>query len=427
MNVSKFKLVLKLDKLAKNSNKAPICLRVTKERKSFYRTILHVEPEHWDAKNERIKNKHPNVVELNALLDKKVAEIKKEISLLEIRDDDVSIYAMKDKLAKRTSLDLFEHAQKEITKMYDGGQYATYKKYKSVIKKLKKYVNKDVLPIKDVTLDFVANYQDHLLHKVKNNINTTIVNLKALARLVNDIYDNSEYNLDQNKNPFATKNRKKNRKKIKMKREQTERTYLSAAEVKRIEKLRPRVADKMYDAKDVFLVECYTGLRISDILTLRWGNYDGNEFSVRMRKTDKAHIVKANKVVKRIIENRKEILERNNIDITPDKYIFGILKVDIEKASAHDSLNAISSATAIINKSLKEIAERAKIQKNISTHTGRHTFAYLMVAKNVNPFIMRDLLGHSDIRVTQIYAKSSKSDKDNAIDSLDDLEDLVIK
>lgn len=48
-----------------------------------------------------------------------------------------------------------------------------------------------------------------------------------------------------------------------------------------------------------------------------------------------------------------------------------------------------------------------------------------MVAKNVNPFIMKELLGHSDIRVTQIYAKASKANKDKAIDSLDDLNDLL--
>ena len=75
---------------------------------------------------------------------------------------------------------------------------------------------------------------------------------------------------------------------------------------------------------------------------------------------------------------------------------------------------------------MKEIAKRVKIQKNISTHTARHTFAYLMVAKNVNPFIMKELLGHSDIRVTQIYAKASKANKDKAIDSLDNLDDLLV-
>lgn len=412
--VSKFKLVMKLDKLAKSSNKVPICLRITKDRRSFYRTILHVEPEYWDAKNERIKNKHPNVVELNALLDRRVAEIKKEISLVEITDDSASISVIRNKLDNRTSFDVFEYADKEMELMFNRGQHATYKKYKSVIKKLKAYVKKDVLPIKNITLEFVKQYENHLLNELNNNRNTVTVNLKALAKLVNDIYRN--YDLEFNNNPF---------KKFKMKRELTERVYLEANEVKRIEKLRFRAKDRTYDAKDVFLVECYTGLRISDILNLRWRNYNGNELAVRMRKTDKDHVIKVNKVVKKIIDNRREILEANNVNITPDRYIFNILTVDINKISPQDALNAISGATALINKYLKKVAEKAEIQKNISTHVARHTFAYLMVAKNINPFIMKELLGHSDIRVTQIYAKASKANKDKAIDSLDDLDDLL--
>jgi len=412
--VSKFKLVMKFDKLAKSSNKAPICLRITKDRRSFYRTILHVEPEYWDAKNERIKNKHPNVIELNALLDKRVAEIKKEISLVEITDDEASISLIRNKLDNRTSFDVFEYADKEMELMYRRGQHATYKKYNSVIKKIKIYLKKDTLPIKNVTLEFVKQYENHLLNEINNNRNTVTVNLKALARLVNDIYRN--YDLEFNRNPF---------KKFKMKRELTERVYLEAHEVKRIEKLRLRVANRAYDAKDVFLVECYTGLRISDILNLRWKNYNGNELSVRMRKTDKDHVIKVNKIVKGIIEKRRRILEVNKVEITPDRYIFNILTVDINKISPQDALNAISGATALINKYLKKVAEKAEIQKNISTHSGRHTFAHLMVAKNVNPFIMKELLGHSDIRVTQIYAKASKANKDKAIDALDDLDDLI--
>lgn len=170
------------------------------------------------------------------------------------------------------------------------------KKYKSVIMKLKEYLKKDALPIKNVTLEFIKQYENHLMNKKNNNRNTTTVNLKAIAKLVNDIYNN--YDLDQSKNPF---------KKFKMKRELTEWAYLDATEVKRIEKLRLRVRNRAYDAKDVFLVECYTGgLRISVILNLRWKNYNENELTVRMRKTDKDHVIKVNKVVKKIIENRRE-------------------------------------------------------------------------------------------------------------------------
>lgn len=148
MKLSKFKLVLRLDKLTKKSNKAPICLRITKDRRTFYKTISHVEPEYWDVKNECVKKQHPNVAELNVLLDKKVAEIKKEISLVEIMDDEESISVIKNKLNNRTSFDVFEYADKEMELMFKRGQHATYKKFKSVIKKLKAYVKKDVLPIK---------------------------------------------------------------------------------------------------------------------------------------------------------------------------------------------------------------------------------------------------------------------------------------
>lgn len=146
--------------------------------------------------------------------------------------------------------------------------------------------------------------------------------------------------------------------------------------------MRLRAAKKVYDAKDVFLVECYTGLRISDILNLRWKNYNGTELSVRMHKTDKDHIIKVNKVVKEIIDKRYRILEANNVNITPDRSIFNILTVDIEKISPQDALNAISGATAIINKNLKKVAEQAGIQKSISTHTARHYILYLYLKTN---------------------------------------------
>jgi len=425
MKLSKFKLVLKLDKLAKSSNKVPICLRITKDRKSFYRTISHVEPEYWDVRNECVKKQHPNVIELNLLINKKVAEIKKIVALMELEDPTVTIDDIRRRLdmledSTPISLDFFEYAQNDLEKIEErGGAHATYKKYKTVISKLKEFYKKDTLPAKSITVDFVKQFERFLLDVKKNNKGTTIVNLKALARLLNDIYKSSKYNLDPRKNPFLDK------KNIKLKRDPAIRVYLEADEVKRIEKLRFRTKQRTYDAKDIFLVECYTGLRISDILNLRWKNYNGSELSIHIRKTDKDHVIKVNKVVKEIIDKRCRVLEVNNEVITPDRYIFNILTVDIDKISSQDALNAISGATALINKNLKTVAKKAGIEKNISTHTGRHTFACLMVAKNINPFILMELMGHSDIRVTQIYAKTSKVNKNRAIDALDNLDDLI--
>ncbi|MEN9917795.1 MAG: hypothetical protein RL662_231 [Bacteroidota bacterium] len=411
MRTTTYKAEIYLRKLSKSSNKAPIRLRITKDRRSMYRTLLHVEPKFWDEKNECIKKQHPNVLELNALMESKIAEIKKEISLLEITDNTTCISGIRSKLDNCTSYNLFEHGEKILEEFYKAGQYSSYKKYKSVIKKLREYVKHDRLPISSITTSFINGFDVYLRDTKKNNKNTITVNMKVIAKLVNDIYKDKE--LLQTKNPFNEYKRSKI---------EGKRTFLEIDEVKRIEKLRLRVKTRIYDAKDVFLFECFTGLRISDILSLKWKNYANNEITIYMRKTDKEITIPIGEKPKAIIEKRQRILENNGIEITPNKYIFNILLVDVDKVSPREALNAISSATAVINSYLKEIAKKAEITKNISTHIGRHTFATLLASNpNVSLFTLRELLGHSDIRITQEYVKVANTDKIKAINILNSL------
>lgn len=48
MNAVKFKVVIRTEKLSKSTNEAPVCLRITKDRKVAYKTLLHVPPDCWD-------------------------------------------------------------------------------------------------------------------------------------------------------------------------------------------------------------------------------------------------------------------------------------------------------------------------------------------------------------------------------------------
>jgi len=410
MNVVKFKLMIRKNKLAKSTNEVPVCLRITKDRQVMYKTLLHIDPKYWDEKGEQIRKQHPNADLLNVQLKKQAAELQQEATLLTIANDSAGISTIRNKINNRTSFDLFEYAEKYFDQLYKSGKYATYKRYNSVIEKLKRYEKKEILPIKSISLDYIKRYENYLLHTINNNRNTVTANMKVLGKLVGDIYRN--YDLDEIKNPFR---------KIKFKWEQTERVYLDIEEIQKIEALKFKVQSPWYDARQIFLFEFYTGMRIADILTLKWENVTDKEIIINMRKTGKMLILPINEKVKEILDKKRSILENNNSQIHPKKYVFNILKIDIEKSSPQDALNAINGATAIINKKLKRVAEKAGISKNISTHVGRHSFATALITLKADVLTVRDLLGHSDVRVTQIYAKVVDAKKKETINLLNNL------
>ncbi len=409
MTVAKFKVVLRKDKVSRHGE-APVCLRITKDRRCTYKTLFHLNPAYWDENAQRVKKQCPNAELLNATIAKKRAEMEQETYMLAMTENSVSISTIRNKINTRTSFDLFEYADKYIRELLEEGKYSTYKKCKSVIWKLRHYVGKETLPIKCITETFLRKYESYLMNTLGNNRNTTTVNMKTLGKLVGDIYRN--YDLDEHTNPFR---------KIKFHQEQTERTYLEIEDIKKIQDFKVKLQSPLYDAREVFLFECFTGLRISDILTLRWKNVTDNSITICMRKTEKSLTIPLHDYVKFILKKRRRLLEEDGVKITGEKYVFNILKIDVDEASARDALNTISSATAIINKRLKYMALKLGIKKNLSTHVARHSFATMLVTGDVSLFVIKELLGHSDVKVTQIYAKVVSKKKEEAINVLNRL------
>ncbi len=81
---------------------------------------------------------------------------------------------------------------------------------------------------------------------------------------------------------------------------------------------------------------------------------------------------------------------------------------------------AISSNTAYTNKNLKMIADKAEINKNISFHSSRHTWATRALRKGMRIEYVSKLMGHSTIKTTQVYTKIVNSELDNAMNVFDE-------
>ena len=84
------------------------------------------------------------------------------------------------------------------------------------------------------------------------------------------------------------------------------------------------------------------------------------------------------------------------------------------------SYNQISSATAYINKNLKLLATKAEIEKPLSFHISRHTWATRALRKGVSIDKVSKLMGHAQLRETQIYAKIVNEELDKAMDVFND-------
>lgn len=399
-----FKVVIRKEKVSKITNLAPVCLRITKDRESTYKKIFSIKPEFFDERNQCVKKSCLNAEVLNARLSEITSEYKNEVLMLSTSRTTKGVSEIRNKINNHYFLDLFEYSENKQKKYYNEGNHSMYMKTKSVIAKLQSYIKQDKLKINSITIDFLYKYEDYLIKELKNNRNTITNNMKVLSKIVSDIY--KEYDLDESANPFR---------KYKFKKEEPQRVFLEENEIKRIIDLKFTPLNSLFDAREIFIVECFSGIRISDILTLKWKHYDGESLDVKARKTKKRNRIPVSEKVKTIIEKRKRVLLLNGKPINPNDYIFNILKVDVETADAHDSYNEISSATAVINKKLKIIANKAKIKKNITTHVGRHSFATLLITKGATIYDVKELLGHQDVKITQIYTNLVDERKQKAI------------
>jgi len=151
-------------------------------------------------------------------------------------------------------------------------------------------------------------------------------------------------------------------------------------------------------------------LRVSDILMLKWKDFDGERILMQTKKTS---TVVSIKLPPRALEILKEY-EKDNVK--PLDYIFPFLNDGEDYSDKKKLYNKISSATAYTNGDLKDITKIIGLEKRVSFHTARHTFATRALKKGMRIEYVSKLMGHSNIQTTQIYAKIITSELDKAME-----------
>lgn len=373
---------LRLDKPLKNGN-YPIYLRVTViGEETKIPTGYEIDKNLWDTKS-KLPKKNP----LRTVIGKIKIDLETHLLTEQSLGGELSIQLVKDYFRNKkrikpenTSfldyfLDFIESKKKE------GKDEDTIRIYNNTHNILKEFSPK--LKICDVNLKFIEQF-DAYLRDIKGNKEGGRENKHKNMRAV--ILDMIRHDINI-KNPYLQ---------FKMPRAKIREIYLEMDELVAMKKLLPKFEPSSPRRKSLqmFLLACYTGMRISDILDLKWSHIDLDKQRINKKQ------IKTKDAVTIVIEPwaRALLLELSN-----SKKNIGTNKPVFE--------NPVTSNT--VNLHLKEFALMADIKKNISCHVARHTFGTLQILAGADLLTVSRLLGHSDISTTMAYFNNEQKLIDN--------------
>lgn len=386
------------------SGLCPIKLRLSDNgiRKEIYLPGVKVDPKYWDSKKQLVKNDKMLTVRIQNEINKYKVQINKQEAL----GTPLAPEEMHDRLQNKSNmvtghdLNVVEYCRRYFVNDLNL-TYGTRKGYSSFARILSKYDKSITLDKMD--LQWVTGFKAYLIKVHKINAYTMTSRLKSVRRLAKHAYENKvidKYPLEGLKITGAKANR----------------SFLSIDQLRQLRQLVP--AKNLENTFKAYLFACFTGIRFSDLATIAYKNVISTEFTgevqyflnFTMRKTQKQINLLLNKTALSLLDLNK---------IESDELIFDFIKQTDMNLSTDKIAMKIESSNALANKRLKEIIQAAGLPVSLSFHTARNTYATIAIQLGVDLMSLRDLLGHSDLKVTQIYLKVLDSKKDEAMSKFD--------
>lgn len=348
--------------------------------RSQFSSKLLVQPDQWDNKLERVKGYTAEARNLNRAIDNIRAKITTNRNKLMEIDGYVTSERLRNILLGK------EEKEKTIISYFDKfikqyklkvGALATHKTYtryvltrQRLVEFMKERYNLTDMPVKDITVSFVDEFYLYIRNNTECNHNST---LKFLQRVRTILYFAKNSGLVFN-DPFCN---------FRFRYDKVDRGYLDQDELD-VLYTKKLPSSRLSQVRDIFIFSCYTGLAYVDIFELTEDKikraFDGHLWIMTKRqKTDVNTNVRLLDIPLKILEKYKG--KQKNGKVLP----------------------VISNQK--VNDYLEEIADICGIDKRITFHIARHTFASTVALGNDVPMeTVQSMLGHADIKTTQIYA-----------------------
>lgn len=403
----------------------PIFIRITKDREHRrIKTSIELKRlSDWNPKakdNKHIRPSEPHHEAWNDVLDKEINDAREVYR----EDKSASIASIQKAIQnKEVSESFLQYAKDKVEEDKSKEALGTYRQYASLINKLEAFMaseRMDDISFNDVNLAFLNKFESYLgrsesqrydgrkLHK-----NTIAGNLKRLRKIIRQAL--KEGLIPVQNNPFIN---------FSIKEIRTKKDKLTEEEVDAIISLDLPEGSVMWHTRNAFLFSFYNaGMRAGDVLQLRWKNVEAGRLNYQMGKN---HKVRDNQLVVGAVA----ILDYYNVEgVKESDFVFPFLDSQAEWARASykgvetldDELkkalfNHVASRNVILNRNLKKIAKLAGIEKEISFHTARHTFANMAMKEGLSASKIQGLLAHSSVKTTENYMGNfSSKETDDAL------------
>ncbi|WP_066222914.1 site-specific integrase [Formosa haliotis] len=370
----------------------PICLRVTKNRRTkYFKTIFTTLPSEWNEATGTFNKRNSSYIQNNRLLLKFKDRALKVYGQLEIEQENFTLedfekyYRIIENPIQRN---VFTFWNEIIDEMLTAGRTGNARVNKETSQSIKLFHKRKSLTFREVSTVFLNKYEVFLRSRggtdggiaVRMRAIRAVYNMAIARNLIKeDYYPFKSYKISKLKGKGIKKT-------------------LDLTEVLKIVNLDLKDRQNLQYSRNYFVFSFYTrGMNFADMMKLKHSDVTGDRIIYTRSKT------KGNFIVK-VLPPVQEILDYFAPYNTHTKYVFPILYR--ENYTPTQLENRKSKTLKKYNKDLKEIAKLCNISKPLSSYVARHSFANCLKQKGIATDIISESLGHQNLAVTQAYLKT---------------------
>lgn len=384
MSISNHNIYLYLRKSRPDKDgKLPIYIRISLNgNRMEYPSGQGVNAEHWDDKKQKVV-RLKDASTINGVLSTVKSDINHAVSQLQISKTEVTLNNVRLLLRGeaiqetqtfiKVAQEHNENFERQIGKKYSQGSYKNYKTtLKYLIDFVPQYYGQKDMPLKAVNYKFCEAFFTYLTTQKECHINGANKQIQRVKKIINYAIKSGYIQA----NPMAA---------YTIEFTPVHKVALTLDEIKRLAGLNLN-RQVLKDVRNVFLIQCYTGLSYSDIKSLSVANISAGDNGIlwlrmKRQKTSVSFSVP-------LLPNALAILNQYLATATPETPLLPVI------------------SNQKMNENLKLLQELAGISKNLTTHLARHSFATTITLSNGVPIeTVSKMLGHTKLSTTQIYAK----------------------